>query len=174
MEGQKSARDVNKENTDKLWEVLWAFRERPLSKKDLIELADFNHAQGRTNEQIFGMAIKKCRIRAKDKGLLIPMSVAANKHRYVLTADPNKAVDSSLMCIRQTRGVERNRDDHLNFIDRSVESLPPTQRILMKRVLSLNEEIVRVKEEQNEDCINLLSDLRKAEREASKDLAASE
>lgn len=165
MDNSKSIRQLNKENADKLWEALQAYRGDPLKKHELIALCDFNNAAGQGYEEIFKIAIRHCRRRAEKAGLFIPMAAPDSKYTYVLTSDPTLAVGGWHHATRIAEGTKKNARRHSDFINREKEKLPRSQRRIFEELENQQNRVLELEEEYSERNKKLLLDLANDVRE---------
>lgn len=161
MEPAKSIRELNQENTNKLWEVLQAYRGEPLKKYELIELCDFNNAAAQGHEEIFRVAMKHCRKRAEELGLMIPMASPDSNYTYVLTGDPTLAIGGYYHSARVAAGMNNLYRKHSDFIDRNSSNLDPSMKRLFDEIKDGEERLRKLEMDSHERQEDLMKDLAK-------------
>lgn len=165
MTNEKTTAQLNAENADRLWTVLEAYRGDPLTKWELIELAEFNNQHAQGMEVIFSVAVKRCRKRAEKEGLFIPMAAPDTGYRYVLTSDPNLAIGGFYHSSRVSKGFKDLHAKHRDFIERNRANLPPMQRRLFDEVRDVAARVIQVEQDQLDRNEKLMKDLAGLARE---------
>lgn len=155
----KTVLQLNKENSERLWNVLTAYRGEPLTKWELIELAEFNNAKAQGMEEIFRIAIRRCRVWAEEKGDIIPMAAPDTGYTYVLTGDPSLVVGGFYHSSRVLKGFKNLHSKHRDFIDRNSSNLPPSTRRLFEEITDGNQRMLQLEQETTERQEKLMKDL---------------
>ena len=175
---EDQARRIRAENNDRLWEVFCAYENdlHGLNKEQLIELAEFNRAEGIPLESIFKRALAVCRKRAESVGKLIPHSTqnGKNGYVYVLESIPNFAVDGFAAAARKTAGMRKLTVKQQKFIDTDTSQMTPVARASYEALAGIMQKQADRETEMFDEQVELVTTLHRASREeAQQSLKAS-
>lgn len=127
-------------NAMKLYEFLVAHQEVKYTKKEILEEISLEGADESTEDALFVSAMRVARTFAEEDGLFIPDAVGRNGFTYVLTDNPENITGSWVTNKRRTSGMARRTKRHSDALDPRINSLPVSQRTILKQIRGYDRE----------------------------------